>query len=126
MGYYMTQRDSSFLIKKENAAKALAALKRLKGKDYSWVGSASTEAAKTLTEMLDAWRWELIKNDNGDFVSIQFQGEKLGDDEVMFKAIAPFVEAGSWIEMDGEEQAIWRWVFDGKTVVENHGEVVFK
>ena len=38
-------------------------------------------------------------------------------------AIAPYVEAGSYIEMYGEDGDKWRYVFDGKTVKEVYPKV---
>jgi len=40
---------------------------------------------------------------------------KLWDHDEMCKQIAPYVEDGSYIEMSGEDGAMWRWVF-------KHGE----
>lgn len=46
-----------------------------------------------------------------------FSPEKDTLDLINFiEAIAPFVKAGSYIEMAGTEGAAWRWVFDGKKV----------
>src|SRR5690606_21320852 len=60
---------------------------------------------------LDAWRWVPEREATGDIVGLRFRGERLGDDRVLFEAIAPFVEPGSFIEMVGEDGAIWRWTF---------------
>lgn len=50
---------------------------------------------------------------------LEFHGEKLRDSALeALRAIAPFVAAGSYVEMMGEDNAMWRWVFDGVTVHE--------
>jgi hypothetical protein len=122
MGYCMNTRESNFRIKKENFDKALLAIKTLdpsQGSGYSrshshfaWVEESEYKSAETLSQALDSWRWSAGISDSGDIDSIDFCGEKLGDDEILFQAIAPFVEAGSYIEMQGEDGEIWRWVFN--------------
>jgi hypothetical protein len=136
----MNQRSSQFYIKAENKAGALQAIKDLAkdehqaGSDqfdknwrYAWV-SNKYKNAETLEEALAHWRWHAVvseNNDSGDIVAIDFQGEKLGDEEVLFTAIAPFVEKGSYIEIHGEEDCFWRWVFDGETMTEKYAELVW-
>jgi len=57
---------------------------------------------------------------------ISFEGESQdGSEEAMFQSIAPFVEADSYIEMQGEAGEIWRWVFDGTTCVEKVANLNF-
>jgi len=124
MGYCMQLRDSDFRIKKSNFAPALAAIKDLAGKEtihdssgthFSWVDTNRFLSAETLEDALEAWRWEVSLDKSGDIKYIYFIGEKSGDDEMLFKAIAPFVESDCYIEMQGEDGAMWRWVFsDGK------------
>jgi hypothetical protein len=83
--------------------------------------------AKTLKEALSAWRWDsFISEETGDLVDLTFNGEKLGDDETFFETLAPFVKAGSYIEMEGEDGGHWKWKFDGKTMTEVSGKVVYE
>jgi hypothetical protein len=132
----MDMVDANFRIKAENCNKALKAIQRLAceadqmsggvfaagkqtSRHFSWVHTCNFEKAPTLDDAMGGWRWPVerdIPNDqDSDVVGIQFYGEKLGDDAVLFHAIAPFVEEGSWIEMRGEDSAMWRWVFrDGR------------
>lgn len=140
MGYCMTQRGAEFRIKKENFAAALAAVKALADKPeqmgggsstgerwYSWVDTNGFVNAKTLADAIGAWRWEVdCSAETGDVFGITFCGEKLGDDMIFFEALAPFVEAGSFIDMEGEDGCLWRWAFDGKTLKEVAGRVVFE
>jgi len=123
MGFYMEQRDTNFAIKAENKEKALEAIINLAGeetiddgneKHFSWVDTKGFVNATTLEEAMDEWRWEIQKDDKGNVNDICFTGEKLGDDEIVFDAIAPYVEKGSTIEMMGEDGVLWRWLFDGK------------
>ena len=134
MGYYMSNREADFKIKSENIPGALEAMRKLatqtnrgsggswssKGKtssSFAWVDTEKFANAKTLKDALHEWRWE-VEFMAEDIITIYFEGEKLGDDSILFDALAPFVEPGSYIEMSGEDNAIWRWSFDGKTCVE--------
>jgi len=143
MGYYMTQRDAIFNIKAEDVEKALAAIKKLadpekmklsasgggtvNGKPvihYSWVTNNEFLEANTLQDAIIAWRWNIgLDRETGDVCEIFFEGEKLGDDEALFKALAPYVEDGSYIEMSGEEGALWRWEFNNGEVEEKFATV---
>lgn len=132
MGYCMNQGAVQFCIK---AAKKHAAWKatrplleettKMGGYSYSgskttrhwsWVDMGDFQMSKTIEGVLEAWRWEPeVDEKTGDVIGLEFHGEKLGDDEVLWKAIAPFVESGSFIEMHGEDGGQWTWNFvDGK------------
>ena len=122
MGYCMQQRGQQFKIKAENKDNAFQAIRNIPQKDehgYSWVDN-NYKNRESLEEALSDWRWQIEEDPNaGDICNIYFEGEKLGDDEILFDAIAPFVEAGSYVEMDGENGDMWRWEFDGEMCVEN-------
>ena len=116
MGYYIYFRDCDFTIKKENKQKALEALKELFAKrpTLSWVSQSDIKDKEAIEDALSECRWETECDESGDIVWIRFSGEKSGDDGVIFDSIAPFVEKNSYIEMRGEENEIWRWIFDGE------------
>lgn len=125
MGYYVSQRGCNFFIAAENKEKALQAIKDLGDKPmFSWVDNKSYLEADTLAKAMNAWRWSIDEEDD-NVVNICFDGEKLGDDEVLFQTIAPFVKADSYIEMDGEEGCLWRWVFDGKRCQEVTPQIIW-
>lgn len=135
MGYHMEQLSSSFALKRSNEKDALAAIKALAGKEtitdgggrhFSWVDHDFATKYDNLHDMMEEWRWELEYDDDCNVDAIQFTGEKIGDDKILFDAIAPFVEAGSFIEMQGEDGARWKWVFDGKTCVERAAETTYE
>jgi hypothetical protein len=131
MGYHMNQAGASFTMKRVNEKQALAAIKALAGKGqhdgrYSWVDVNFATKYDNLHDMMEEWRWELEYDDNGDVDNIQFTGEKAGDDRLLFEAIAPYVEPGSYIEMLGEDGARWKWKFDGKTCEEVTAESTYE
>lgn len=123
MGYCIWQEDGKFTIKRESFDAALAAIKAIKGSP-SWTTSAFKKA-KTLKEAFDDWRWNIEYTDTSDVTDIGFEGEKAGDDKLLFDAVAPFVEAGSFIEMSGEDGTRWRWMFDGKICKEKIARFVY-
>lgn len=123
MGYYMQQEECVFKIKAENVPFALAAIKSIEGDHFSWVGDF--RPLDSFEKVMNEWRWDVYLDDKGNIVSIEFGGEKLGDDELLFTTIAPFVEPGSYIIMRGEEGALWKWKFDGKEMIETYARIVW-
>jgi len=130
MGYCTYQRRAKFRILAADKPAALAQVKHLVSqKDkmgggswsggkrmtscFSWVDMVGLEGSTTLEAALEAWRWEAETSEStGDITTINFMGEKLGDDVTLFEALARYVESGSFIEMQGEDGALWRWCFD--------------
>lgn len=137
MSYCMSLRSQNFFLKRDDSDKVLAALKELFrehpdspsgfGK-FSWINTNVVLSAKTLQEAMNECRWEFQTNggDNGDFDVIEFNGEKLGEDELIFSAIAPFVKDGSFIEMEGEDGSLWKWIFNDGKVKEKMAKIVYE
>jgi hypothetical protein len=122
MGYGMSQTDSSFFIAKKDRAKVKKAINALmvraaESRDgkFRWVDTATVLEARTVDEQFEEWRWSTEYDDNGNIVDLVHDGEKMGDDLELFKAIAPHVKSGSYIDMMGEDGNDWRWYFDGTT-----------
>jgi len=149
MGYCMDQMDQKFRIKKENFDAALQAIKKLgetvdedgRGGSYSggqkqetwysWVTTSEFVNAETLKQAIAAWRWEvevekLPFGEEGDIIDIYFEGQKFGQDEVFLEAIAPYVEEGSYIEMQGECGARWRWLFKDGGLKEQSATIIWE
>lgn len=131
MGYYMNQTDGKFFIKKENINKVIKAIQGLHGKEsiedssgrhFSWVDHDFYKK-DNISDIFICWRWEVGFDEDGNVNSVTFQGEKLGDDGVLFKKIAPYVQDGSYIEMVGEDNMMWRWIFQDGRVFEKYPEV---
>ena len=140
MGYYMDQRESHFKIKKENFDAALTALKSVfvtenmtccdwvNGNEiphFAWVDTKRVLDAETLDEALEEIRWEPEHDLDGNIDCLRFDGEKIGDEDTFFQAIAPYVEAESYIEMIGEDNYMWRWVFNGDIVEEKTPTIIW-
>jgi len=143
MGYCIEMTEGNFHIPAAKFGDALAAVKALilntdamhggsyEGGErverwYSWVNNAAVLESETLVDALDAWRWEAYCGDSEDISLIYFRGEKLGQDDILFRALAPYVTAGSYVAMRGEDGALWRWYFDGTNCIEQEGRVVYE
>jgi hypothetical protein len=131
MGYYMNQTDSKFSIKKKNLNKVVKAIQELRGKEsiidssgrnFSWVDHDFYEKTN-ISDILNCWRWEVAFDKGGNVNDITFQGEKFGDDKVLFNSIASYVQDGSYIEIVGEDNQMWRWVFQDGKCFEKYPEI---
>lgn len=92
---------------------------------FSWMNNADPDEWETLEDAMASWGYPIETDDEGNVIDIRFHGQKIGDEDQLFDAIAPYVEDGSYIEMTGEDDYVWRWVFNGNRVEEVEGEVVF-
>ena len=130
MGYHIFLKDSKFDFKKGKLHEcylAIQALHQGKGNDhYAWADNTSVLSATTLGEAFNAWRWGIVWDGIGGVERIEFNGEKYGDDDTLFDAIAPFVKSGSFIHMVGEDGEQWRWHFNGKTCNKQSAKIVWK
>lgn len=123
MGYYMYQNKCDFKIKRENIPKAFNALRTLFSSDSpptGWIYPKDVLAANTFEDAIGEARWDVyFEADHLDIVGIYFNGEKYsGEEEIVLGAIAPYVEDGSYIEMNGEDGALWRWAFEDGECIE--------
>jgi len=94
-------------------------------KNYAWVRNDFITQSETLEEVMKEWAWELILDDNDNVDDIDFIGEKIGDDLILFETIAPYIEKDSYIEMYGEDGCRWRWIFDGEECKEIYPETIW-
>lgn len=128
MGYDARQVECDFEIRVENHPSALETLKAVASERGSlcWVNSTDLEEAETLTEALRKCGWDAKLDAAYNIVSIQFEWEKIGDEDVLFNAVAPFVKEGSFIHMVGGDGDHWRWVFRNGGCVEETGKIVWE
>lgn len=138
MGYYATQTDSHVVIDKCDFPKVIQAIHALaktaerdgggysKGKKhYSWIGN-NFDKIEDIEELFQYWRWETFFDSEGNICDLNFSGEKLGDDEILLNAIAPFVKEGSYIQMAGEDDVMWRWKFSADKMLEIHPKITWE
>lgn len=123
MGYSIECHDSRFQISKPKAA--LAALKEANRRRALFSFEeipVEIEAAKTVSDAIRACCWDIEEDENGNVAALFYEGKlltTLGDVERLFGILAPFVKPGSYLVIQGEEGACYRYVFKkGKLRVE--------
>jgi hypothetical protein len=125
MGYSMQQMDQDFFIKSKYNQEAINAIHAIPPSKfgYAWVDNTFKQES-TLRGLFYKWRWDISEDSDG-IHEIYFNGEKSGDDLVLFEAIAPYVHEGSFIQMVGEDGAIWRWSFKNKECTEIYPQITW-
>ena len=88
---------------------------------YSWVNNPENGAFPSLGDALSEWRYEWEEGDEGINI-YAFIGEKWGDDELLFNAIAPYVEGD--ILCHGEDGNLWGYEFEDGKLYETRAEWV--
>lgn len=89
---------------------------------YSWIDMAKCRNAPHIADIIGEFFDEAAITD-GEFWLL-FDSKK-GDEDVLLQTLAPFIEAGSYMEWRGEDGYLYRWEFDGTTMTEKSGEVVW-
>lgn len=131
MGYCVTADIGNIVFSLENSKRALDAINALhteramvlygavrdsSGMHYAWVNYPK-EGFKTLEEALYGWRYSTYTaRDTGAVMVESFEGEKFGDDEVLWATLAKFVEPSehATITWRGEDGHMWRYqISDG-------------
>jgi len=118
MGVCIRQLGGEFFMAAKDKAEAFKVAKPLHG---HYVRKGDTDDCLNLGEVLRTWGYEAREDAEGNIVKFSCENEKLGDEHELFKAIAPWVKAGSYLEMSGD-YGQWRWIFDGTTCIERWPE----
>lgn len=105
MGYCIKLIDSKFRIDHD---KVSAAKKALQAAFRTW------QAYSTFAEGMAMLCWPVRRDDEGHVISISFNGEKLWEEKRLFTVLAPYVNAGSYLTLRGEDGHEWTWLFDGE------------
>lgn len=94
---------------------------------WSFVDTAAVAEARTLVEVLTAFRFEAVLTPDGDILGVALAGgqRSQGDEQHLWRALAPFVEPEGEMLWHGEDDRIWRWTFDGAVMQEAVGRIVF-
>jgi hypothetical protein len=120
MSYVIHFREQKFRIPASRTAAAFGALK----KSGVRVNEGTTSLEDALEEL--GWASDVILQRKsakrktpgaGDIVGLTFDREHLTYEvEDTLDAIAPFVDEGSYLEFEGEDFCVWRYLFDGVKV----------
>ena len=143
MGYNIFILETDFRVTKENTDLVLIAVKRLcqsqrilssggkaenlasANQDLAFVKNGSVVNASNIYDALSELRWSPHLDDEGNIEGLEFTGEKLGDEQLLFDAIAAFVEDNSYIVVAGDGGKVWRWRFEGGKCHYEVGKVIF-
>jgi hypothetical protein len=140
MGYYIRTPQTSFAIRTENLPRFFELVTNLMsdenveenghggsyangGKTRSWYSWVNTEevrqaaASGDISAVFAGWGYdlELTNEYNGVtnyYLDIRGGDAKIGDEETFFAAIAPVVEDGSFLDVIGEDDTQWRWMWE--------------
>jgi hypothetical protein len=116
MSYNIHVANQKFRIRREHQEAAFVALRELAQQGHLYWGvDEDILTAFSLPEALAKSGWEPTLDDTRDIIEIQYTFEKGGSEDEIFAALAPYVEAGSWIELYGADNETWRYVFDGRS-----------
>lgn len=118
MSYRAWMDLSQVRIPRTNTQAALDAVRALMAEytgHLEWVGRSSVMAALergSLIDTLRAWRY-LCEAHEGFFSVTEWTGEKLGDDELLWRALSPLCAEGGVIDGLGADGAKWLWRVGG-------------
>lgn len=109
--------SQSFFILAENKPRALVAIKDIKTDScpYSiWAAAQGIVFGKIFEEGMVGWRYCPLVDTEQNVVWLRFLGDNLLDDEVLFRALAPYIRDESYLDIDSSDRK-WRWSFqDGQ------------
>lgn len=139
MGYSVYASLSDVRIPAREVPGALKALVTLAKKkpEYAWTRSKGLSKSLSLIEAIMSWRYsaseepvpdveQLANQDvSGGVLIDSFDGEKWGDDSILWDTLSPYIEAGAVIEYTGEDNARWRYMFDGESAEEEHANILW-
>lgn len=129
MGYSFRIVESSFSVKRENEELAVKALADSAAAAPRVFQNDIRRAKDNLQMALMAIGWEPEVDGDSNEISgkIYSLWEKIsGNELIIFDAIAPYVESGSYIYICGEDGEIWRWYFNGKNCVEQKAKITWE
>ncbi len=102
MGFKIDEKTikSSLNISKENMIKAFPIVKSilLEKDEFIRVERIDLENATCFEELINAMRWDLKIDSQGNAISIYNHGLNVAEEELLFNSIADFVDDGSFVE----------------------------
>ncbi len=123
MSYNQGMQTCYFCIPKSNFIPLATAILTEQGNDIP-SDLTDEKACKIIKKFTSDGCWNLSYGDDGCLGDIEYYGDRACDsDRTIFDMLAPFVKKGSYIQMVGEDDALWRWVFNGERCVEDYPEI---
>lgn len=118
MGYDVRMTESRFFLPQHHERAALTALR-------AFARRAGT--GEMLKEILVELGWSPTFDDDGNIIRLAPRYESVSErDEMALETLVPFVEIGSYLQMQGHDGEMWRWVFTGSKVKRVTGHIVFE
>lgn len=95
---------SSLKISKSNMLKAFSIIKEnlLKEDKFVRVDREDLKNATNFEELINAMRWHLNIDSQGNVISIYNDGLNVADEELLFTSIEAFIDDGSFVEYERE------------------------
>jgi len=128
MSAYIESCNGVFKMKKKNIPAAFETAKKLvQSGEYAvhWDDEWKTDLKKAddFIAFLETAGWQDIEIEEGDITGLN-SGESYNDEDfTLFKAIAPFVEADSYLDIETSNGEKFEWYFDGHTCIWKEGTV---
>ena len=88
-----------------------------------WMAPNYHQTCTTAQEVFEDLGFDTEHDEYG--LTITYYDGKYGDQKHFLAAVAHLVEPGSFAHFRGEDGSHWRYDFDGKTLTELEGVVVF-
>lgn len=123
MSYYCGILDENFVIKKDKKGLAYKALY-----DWAvttgWINTNDIDRALTLETLMEELGFPVEDYEKtGGIDEISIAGKWRGNEKDIFDVLAPFVEDGSYVGFIGEDNGMWRYVFENGKCIEQFGSV---
>ena len=124
MGYHIDVTFDEFVIPANQVRSALTALSATPQGPWSWVdrnwkSNIVDMTSEELASVLRAWRYESFALRNGDVQVCFFTGSKIGNCQILWEALCPFVDESPEIYYTGEDGEQWAYRLGGPVLV--HG-----
>lgn len=130
MGYEARCSGEFKILPDQVPASHAALLKYMKEHKEDWyVGFKKKNVVlknSTLSELLHMFGYEVEEDVFHGIADMYYEYDKVYGDEIgiMF-SIAPFVVNGSYLDWVGEDNTMWRWLFENGTVREQSAVITY-
>jgi len=112
VSYTTYQTDANVFIHKDSVDLLFLVLKATPA--FGYASQTAVDNAAHIEALFREYGWSVRFDEWGNIKSMWAQNEGSPETEERFlQLIAPYMHRGSYIEMRGEDDAWWRWVFKG-------------
>jgi len=123
MSVYLDECNFDLTIKKKNIPAAFEAAKKLIQSGEYGVWDDDKENWESLEKLINATCWVAGFDKKGNLI-LEEAPENFNDqDIVFFNTIAPYVEVGSYIDINTSDFQHFEWYFDGNNCIRKEGKM---